>query len=338
MSRSRAVDHADLQPVRPDRHRRRGPGAIWPSNRDPAAGIRLREGLDQGELAWRRPIAEHDPEHAPQSGLRWVSTHTGAVPVIRAGGSRTGPDSGRKRGRTRASGWSSCPGSTRLTSVRSEYERNMRRMDANRSRAQGTGRGARGPGPAGRAGALRPLRRGTACPSATSAAPAASCSRPTCAAWPPYTWAEERCQHAVWHVRRPVRRPGSRCRRWPRPRWRSPSPPPSRKSSERGETDRIWRQRLERADYAADRARRQYQLAEPENRLVVRQLEEDWNRGPGRAAAPRRGLRPPSRRAGARALTAAERDEIRALAADLPARLERGDHDGRGPQAAAPAS
>ena len=37
-----------------------------------------------------------------------------------------------------------------------------------------------------------------------------------------------------------------------------------------------WRQRLERARYAADRARRQYQLAEPENRLVARQLEAEW--------------------------------------------------------------
>jgi hypothetical protein len=33
---------------------------------------------------------------------------------------------------------------------------------------------------------------------------------------------------------------------------------------------------IERASYAADRARRQYQLAEPENRLVVRQLEAGW--------------------------------------------------------------
>src|SRR3954470_253756 len=44
----------------------------------------------------------------------------------------------------------------------------------------------------------------------------------------------------------------------------------------RTEVDRIWRARLERAEFAADRARRQYQLAEPENRLVVRQLERDW--------------------------------------------------------------
>ena len=45
---------------------------------------------------------------------------------------------------------------------------------------------------------------------------------------------------------------------------------------ERAMLDKLWRQRLERARYAADRARRQYQLAEPENRLVARQLEADW--------------------------------------------------------------
>jgi hypothetical protein len=81
---------------------------------------------------------------------------------------------------------------------------------------------------------------------------------------------------------------------------------------------RIWRQRLERADYAADRARRQYQLAETENRLVVRQLEKDWNE----ALAERQRLGEDyDRRLAARprALAAAERDQIRALAAGLPA-------------------
>jgi hypothetical protein len=42
---------------------------------------------------------------------------------------------------------------------------------------------------------------------------------------------------------------------------------------ERAELDRLWRQRLERAAYEVTRAERQYQAAEPENRLVVRQLE-----------------------------------------------------------------
>ena len=88
--------------------------------------------------------------------------------------------------------------------------------------------------------------------------------------------------------------------------------------AQREQVDRIWRQRLERADFAADRARRQYQLAEPENRLVVRQLERDWEA----ALAERQRLGEEYDRftaARPRTLTAAEREQIRALAADLPA-------------------
>ena len=50
----------------------------------------------------------------------------------------------------------------------------------------------------------------------------------------------------------------------------------SQAEDERAMLNRLWRQRVERARYAADRARRQYQLAEPENRLVTLQLESDW--------------------------------------------------------------
>src|SRR5215207_1158250 len=46
--------------------------------------------------------------------------------------------------------------------------------------------------------------------------------------------------------------------------------------AERAELDKLWAQRLERAQLDADRARRCYRLAEPENRVVVRQLEADW--------------------------------------------------------------
>jgi len=45
---------------------------------------------------------------------------------------------------------------------------------------------------------------------------------------------------------------------------------------ERRQLDRHWQQRLERAQYAADRAARQYQAVEPENRLVARELERQW--------------------------------------------------------------
>ena len=86
----------------------------------------------------------------------------------------------------------------------------------------------------------------------------------------------------------------------------------------RAQVDQIWRQRLERAGFAADRARRQYQLTEPENRLVARQLEKEWEA----ALAERQRLGEEYDRFTAsrsRDLTPAERDQIRALAEDIPA-------------------
>lgn len=45
---------------------------------------------------------------------------------------------------------------------------------------------------------------------------------------------------------------------------------------ERADLEHLWQQRRERAAYSAERAGRQYRLAEPETRLVVRQLEREW--------------------------------------------------------------
>ena len=80
------------------------------------------------------------------------------------------------------------------------------------------------------------------------------------------------------------RRPGARRLRRPARCWTAVAPAAlevsmaaaAQAEDERAALDKLWRQRLERARYAADRARRQYQLAEPENRLVTRQLEADW--------------------------------------------------------------
>jgi DNA invertase Pin-like site-specific DNA recombinase len=86
---------------------------------------------------------------------------------------------------------------------------------------------------------------------------------------------------------------------------------------ERAMLDKLWRQRLERARYAADRARRQYQLAEPENRLVVRQLEAGWEAAlaeAGRLEADYQRFTEEQ----PRTLTPAERAAIQALAGDLP--------------------
>jgi hypothetical protein len=86
----------------------------------------------------------------------------------------------------------------------------------------------------------------------------------------------------------------------------------------RAEVDRIWRQRLERADFGCDRARRQYQLAEPENRLVTRQLERDWEAALAERASLGEQYERYRRQRPAR-LSAAELAAIRALAGDIPA-------------------
>jgi len=46
--------------------------------------------------------------------------------------------------------------------------------------------------------------------------------------------------------------------------------------AERKALDRHWGQRLERAQHQVDQARRRYASVEPENRLVARTLEQDW--------------------------------------------------------------
>jgi DNA invertase Pin-like site-specific DNA recombinase len=78
-----------------------------------------------------------------------------------------------------------------------------------------------------------------------------------------------------------------------------------------------WQQRLERAQYEADRAARQYGAVEPENRLVARELERRWDE----ALQEHRRLqqeyeqfcveRPAQ-------LSAAQREQIRRLAQDIP--------------------
>src|SRR5262245_5547993 len=46
---------------------------------------------------------------------------------------------------------------------------------------------------------------------------------------------------------------------------------------QRQELEQLWHHRLERARYEVERARRQYNRVEPENRLVARELETQWN-------------------------------------------------------------
>jgi hypothetical protein len=78
-----------------------------------------------------------------------------------------------------------------------------------------------------------------------------------------------------------------------------------------------WDKRLERAGYEVDRAARQYQAVEPENRLVARTLERQWEE----ALAAEEQLKADYRRFMAQqpaTLSAGEREAIRRLASDLP--------------------
>ena len=77
-----------------------------------------------------------------------------------------------------------------------------------------------------------------------------------------------------------------------------------------------WRLEVERARYEAERAERQYKAVEPENRLVARGLEKEWElRLQNLAAAEAELLRRQQQRP--RTLTAEERQRIKLLGSDL---------------------
>ncbi|MEU2874224.1 recombinase family protein [Streptomyces olivoreticuli] len=87
---------------------------------------------------------------------------------------------------------------------------------------------------------------------------------------------------------------------------------------ERVTQDRLWRLRIERAEHTADHARRAFHLVEPENRLVARQLEGDWEHALTDLAA----LREDYDRFTATlpiGLSDSEHTRIRALADNIPA-------------------
>jgi DNA invertase Pin-like site-specific DNA recombinase len=87
---------------------------------------------------------------------------------------------------------------------------------------------------------------------------------------------------------------------------------------ERARLHQNWQQQVERARYEAERARRQYHAVEPENRLVARELERRWEE----ALKEQRRLEEEYARFGRdrpRGVSTEEREQIRALACDLPA-------------------
>jgi DNA invertase Pin-like site-specific DNA recombinase len=276
-------------------------------------GIRLREGPERGELAWRRPS---------RAGVTNMLRNPAYAGIYAYGRSTLDP---RRRqpgrpctGRVRVGrdDWLVyLPGVLPAYISIEQYERNMQRMDANRSRAGSLGAVRDGPAllaglvACGRCGKKMTVRyqRGPG----GKLHPVYVCSRAKA------DYAESQCQQLAGpcldtHVT------GLLLAAMAPAALEVSLAAAGQAGAQREQVDRIWRQRLERAELAAGRARRQYQLAEPENRLVVRQLEKDWEA----ALAERQRLSDEYDRftaARPRTLTAAERDQIRALAADLPA-------------------
>jgi DNA invertase Pin-like site-specific DNA recombinase len=276
-------------------------------------GVRLREGPERGELAWRRPS---------RAGVTNMLRNPAYAGIYAYGRSTLDPRR-RQPGRP-------CTGRVRLGRDQwlvflpgvlpayisiERYERNMARLDANRSRAQSLGAVRDGPAllagliTCGRCGNKMTVRyhRGRA----GKLHPVYVCSRDKS------DYAADQCQQLVGsgvdaHVT------GLLLRAVAPAALEVSLAAAGQVEAQREQVDRIWRQRLERAEFAAGRSRRQYQLAEPENRLVVRQLEKDWEA----ALAERQRLGEEYHRftaARPRTLRAAEREQIRALAADLPA-------------------
>ena len=80
----------------------------------------------------------------------------------------------------------------------------------------------------------------------------------------------------------------------------------------------LWHKRLERAEFEVQRAQRHYRLVEPENRLVARQLAQDWEV----KLVAQQQLQQDYQRFlhdQARSLNDQERERIRQLAKDIPA-------------------
>ena len=80
----------------------------------------------------------------------------------------------------------------------------------------------------------------------------------------------------------------------------------------------LWQQRLERAQYTSERAFRQYNAVEPENRLVARTLEKQWEEALSAETQLQQDYEAYIQQQPA-ALTPQEQQAIRTLASDLPA-------------------
>jgi DNA invertase Pin-like site-specific DNA recombinase len=273
-------------------------------------GVRVREGPGKGELVWRRPN---------RMTLQLLLKHplyAGAYVY----GRRQGDPRRRQLGRPR-SGRVVVPPADWLAFVPDRapayipweaYEANLAQLEANRARAPS--RGAVRAGAALLAGLVSCARCGTRLIvryDGTPARPAYVCSRRAT------DYGEPHCQQVAavgldrfvgGHVLAALE-PAA---------LELALTATERIEQERAELLRHWEQRRERAAYEAERARRQYDAVEPENRLVARTLERRWEE---RLAAQQQ-LEEASRRVLRelpRTLSEEERATIRRLARDIPA-------------------
>src|SRR5947207_9421520 len=234
-------------------------------------GIRVREGPERGELSWRRPS---------RAGVQNILRNPAYAGIYAYGRSRVDPrrrQPGRPftgRVRTAREDWIVfLPGLLPAYISIGQFEKNRQRMDANRSRSQSLGAVRDGPAllaglvTCGRCGKKMTVhyQRGPG----GKLHPAYACDRDKS------DYAADQCQQLAGpgvdaHVT------GLLLQAMAPAALEVSLAAAGQAEAQRAQVDRIWRQRLERAAYQADRARRQSQLAEPENRLVVRQLERDW--------------------------------------------------------------
>jgi DNA invertase Pin-like site-specific DNA recombinase len=275
-------------------------------------GVRIRQGSDRGELSWRRPsrVGVQNMLRNPAYAGVYVYGRSRLDPRRRQPGR---PHTGRVR-QARADWQVWLPDRLPAYVSLDRYEQNLQRMETNRARAESMG--AVRDGPALLAGLVVCGRCHTRMTVRYQRGPGGRLH-------PVYVCSRDKsdyggvaCQQLAGgcvdtHVRELLLAALA-------PAALEVSLAAAEQiTARRAEVERIWVQRLERADYTVDRARRQYQLAEPENRLVVRQLERDWEQ----AMTERRRLGEEHDRflaARPRLLSDAERAQIRAVAADIP--------------------
>jgi len=277
-------------------------------------GIRLREGPAKGELEWRRP------NRMTLQNLLKNPIYAGAYAYGRRPVDPRRQVPGRRstgRTTTAPTEWVALL-RDRLPAYISweEYEQNLARLRANQARAEAVGAARRGPAllaglvVCARCGCRLFVRYDGSGAALAGLRPTYLCQRLRS------DYAGPSCQTIA----------GVALERFVREQVLVALAPAALELSlaaaatverERTDLQQLWQQRRERATYEADRASRQFCVVEPENRLVARQLEREWEE---KLAAQQRLGEEYERflRVQPRVLTAAEREAIRWLAADLP--------------------